>query len=353
MKVLHINSTLGIGGAERLISEMLPLMNKKIEVALLVNQDENNAFSQKLKKEGVTIYSLNSPKIYSPFNIFKLIKWLKEYDIIHVHLFPSLYWVAFANVFCKKPIIYTEHSTYNKRRSKRFMRPIERLIYGKYRRIISISTLTERNLKNWLCVGDADNRFVTINNGINVNDFKAAPKERIYPFTLIMVARFVPAKDQATIIRSLKYLSDDIHLLLVGDGGRMEECKMLSIELGVKERVHFVGIQSDIPSWIGRADVGIQSSFWEGFGLTSVEMMAGGIPVIATDVDGLKQVVEGAGILFPVGDERALANIILDLRYDKEYYQKVASRCRIRAEQYDINNMVESYLKVYNNIIEK
>jgi glycosyltransferase involved in cell wall biosynthesis len=262
-----------------------------------------------------------------------------------------LYWVAFANLFVKRKLVYTEHSTYNKRRNKWYLAPFERWAYSRYTKIISISDQTESNLKSWLNVDGEDKRFVVINNGVNLNEFKDCAHEKEYPHTLIMVARFAPAKDQATIIRAMALLDKDVHLILVGDGETIESCKVLASELAVNERVHFVGMQSDIPNWIAKADIGIQSLHWEGFGLTAVEMMAGGLPVVASDVEGLKQVVEGAGILFPHGDYEKLADIVKRLLSDAEYYEQVKRRCLERCERYSIKSMVESYINVYKEIL--
>lgn len=350
-KVLHIKSTLAIGGAERLMAEMLPLMNKEIEVALLINQRVDNAFSRMLEKGGVTIYTLDYPKLYSPWNIIKLVRWLRQYDLIHVHLFPSLYFVAIANVFAHKPLVYTEHNTYNKRRGRWYMQPIEKWMYGRYKKIISISQLTEMNLKKWIRVNPADDRFVVVNNGVNLIKFMNSKNERVYPHSLIMIARFAPAKDQKTIIRAMSILPKDVHLILVGDGSTKNDCESLAHELNLSERVHFVGTQFDIPSWIAKADIGIQSSHWEGFGLTSVEMMAGGLPVIASDVDGLREVVQGAGEIFPCGDYKRLAEIVTHLLDDKEYYEHVKNRCQKRAEEYDIQTMTKAYLNVYREVL--
>lgn len=351
MKVLHVKSTLAIGGAERLMAEMLPLMNNEIEVALLINQRVDNAFSQKLQKVGVTIYTLDYPKLYSPRNIIKLVRWLRQYDLIHVHLFPSLYFVAIANLFVRKPLVYTEHNTYNKRRGKWYMRFIEKWIYGQYKKIISISQLTEVNLKKWIGANPADNRFIVINNGVNLTEFVEYKNEKVYPHTLIMIARFAPAKDQETIIRAMYILPKNVHLILVGDGPKKNDCESLAQELNLSERIHFVGTQSNVPSWIAKADIGIQSSHWEGFGLTAVEMMAGGLPVIATDVDGLREIVQDAGEIFPCGDYERLAEIVKHLLNDKVYYEQVKKRCQKRAEEYDIQTMTNAYLNVYRQLL--
>lgn len=351
MKILHVMPILSVGGASRLMSKIVPLMNKQENATFLINGVVNDSFLHYFKEAGVRVVSLNCGSLYNPIVIFRLARHLKGFDIIHVHLFPSLYWVALANLFVGKPLVYTEHNTYNKRRSKSFLRPVEKWVYGRYRKIISISELTDKNLREWLGKSSDDNRFVVVNNGVNLSEFKECKHERFYPHTLIMVARFAPAKDQATIIRAMTLLADDVHLILVGDGDNKANCEALAKKLSVASRVHFTGTQSDVPSWIGRADIGIQSSNWEGFGLTAVEMMAGGLPVIASDVDGLRQVVEGAGILFPQGDYKCLAEKVKQLLYDKGYYEQIKNKSMERCEEYDINNMVNAYLKVYKEIL--
>lgn len=347
MKVLHVVSTLRTGGAQRLIAELLPIMNEQESAAVLVNMLENTPFEQALKKAGVNILSLGRKNLYNPLSIWRIRKYIKHFDLIHVHLFPSLYFVAFANSFLHKLLIYTEHSTYNSRRKFKWLQPLDRFVYGRYSKIISISELTQQNLQKWLGAKKNDERFVVINNGVKLSDFDLKPDKKTYPRTLIMVSRFAPAKDQETIIRAMRLLKKDVHLILVGDGPMMEQRKKLSIELNVDDRVHFVGLQLDVAYWLKQADIGIQSSKWEGFGLTAVEMMASGLPVIATDVDGLKQVVEGAGEIFPVGDEIRLAQIINHLFDDEAYYNDMKKRCLKRAANFDIETTAEKYLDVY------
>lgn len=342
---------LSVGGASRLMSEIIPRINnsKGFEAELLIGRCLNSQFAPTFKNAGVKVHILGY-QLYNPMNIIKIGRFLKHFDLIHVNLFPALYWVAFANLTARKPLIYTEHSTNNKRRNKWYIRAVEKWVYRQYSKIISISEGTERNIMQWLQACENDKRFMVINNGINIESFSSCKRERIYPHTLIMISRFVPAKDHATIIRAMGLVGNDIHLLLVGDGEKLEECKALANETGVSERVHFLGNQSNIPEWIGKSDVGIQSSHWEGFGLTAVEMMAGGLPVVASDVDGIRQVVDGAGVLFPHGDVQKLADIINQLFSDKDYYENIKKRCMDRCKKYDIYAVVNNYMELYREI---
>lgn len=351
MKVLHVISTMLTGGAQRLLVDIMPILSKEIEVTVLVNDLKQTSFEDALIQKCIRIETLGCKNIYSPVNIWKIRKYIKEFDVVHVHLFPSLYWVALASLGRNTPLVYTEHSTYNSRRNRRWLLPLERFIYGRYSKIISISELTQHNLQKWLGAKRDDERFVVVNNGVRLSDFQRKSSNKPYPKTLIMVSRFAAAKDQPTIIRAMPLLKKEVHLILVGDGPQLKLCKKLSLELNVGDRVHFVGHQSDVATWLKQADIGIQSSKWEGFGLTAVEMMASGLPVIATDVDGLKQVVEGAGEIFPVGDEIQLAKKVNHLFDDGAYYSDLKERCLERAASFDIETTAGKYLNVYRKVM--
>ena len=350
MKILHIISSLEIGGAQRLLSEILPLMAKAHDVTLLVNKEVENDFSCKIKEAGVKIINCGCSNLHSPQNIIRIAKVAKGYGVVHVHLFPTVYWAAFASLLSSLNLVYSEHSTSNRRRGKWYFKPIEKFVYSRYRKVISISQQTKEALTMWLGTKDGDPRFVVINNGVNLSSFQNMKAEKLYPYTLVMVSRFVESKDQMTVIRAMKLLPENVHVIFVGDGENLDSCKGLTSKEGLSERVHFVGKQSNVASWIAQADIGVQSSNWEGFGLTAVELMAAGKPVVATNVDGLKQVVEGAGILFPVGDDVALAKAVKELIDSPDYYKQVSERCKEQSLKYDINCTAIKYLEVYRQL---
>ena len=108
-------------------------------------------------------------------------------------------------------------------------------------------------------------------------------------------------------------------------------------------------MRSDVPSLLKAADIFVMSSHFEGFGLAAVEGMAAGKPVIASNVEGLNEVVEGAGLLFTPCDEKDLAVSILRLSQDSGYYKKVADACKERSRLFDIRRMAESYTLLYQD----
>ena len=345
MKVLHIISSMEIGGAQRLLSDILPIQKQQgLDVALLVLKVENNAFSQKVAEADVPILSLDVKSFRNPFLAIKVRAIIKKYDVVHAHLVHALYICSLAARGLKTKMVYTEHSTSNNRRGKSYVRPIEKFIYGRYDKLISRSQQTQDALQEWL--QSKDERFVVINNGIDTKAFANIHKE-IIPKSLIMVSRFASSKDQETVIRAMKELDDDVILRLVGDGENLEHCKQVARECGVENRVQFLGARADVAELVAESYIGIQSSNWEGFGLTAVEIMACGKPVIATNVDGLKQVVEGAGMIFPVGNSEQLASIVRQLLTSKQLYQDTSLKCKERALQYDISVMTSAYISLY------
>lgn len=131
MRILHIINNLGSGGAEKLIEQLLPILNKKNQVRadVLLLTDEGNVFEKDLHDNGVRVSVVPLRKPKSPRNVFYILRHIQQgkYDIVHAHLFPALYWTAFAArlISQDRPVFFvTEHSTHNRRRGKWFLRPV-------------------------------------------------------------------------------------------------------------------------------------------------------------------------------------------------------------------------------------
>ncbi len=366
MRILHIINNLGSGGAERLIADLLPRLNSydEIECELLLLTDEKNVFDKELIKNGIKVNVLQRRKIYNLLNAIDIAKFVNKgnYDIIHAHLFPTQYWVALAKPHFKNKkikLITTEHSSHNRRREKAYFKHIDKYIYRKYDKIISISEKTQENLMNWLKVKEkCRDKFIVIHNGIDMDKFSNAlpykKEEIVSKFNeetkvITMVARFSEAKDQPTLIRAMKKLNSDIHLVLVGEGPLLEECKKLTNDLGISERVHFLGYREDVARIMKTSDIIVLSSNWEGFGLSAAEGMASGKPVIASDVDGLREIIGDAGILFERGNHVNLSNLISELISDKSYYNQIVEKEFNKSKHYDIENNLNFLIKLYGN----
>lgn len=353
MKILQVITSLGTGGAERLLTDSIPMYRERgIDMEVLLLNGNKTPFYEMMEHQDIKIYSLTTghlKKVYNPLLIWKIIPFLKRYDIVHVHLFPALYWVAMAQMlsFGKGPLIFTEHSTYNRRMHRRFWRMTDRLVYGQYSKIVSITDDVRIRICSYLHLNQS--KFDIIHNGINLKKFTPSVpgKKKNGVVTLIQVAGFRKEKDQQTVIRSLQYLPDNVCLLLVGDGETRPACESVVKKLELCDRVSFLGVRTDIQELLHASDIVILSSHGEGFGLSVVEGMAVGKPVIASDIPGLHLVVKGAGILFPPGDARGLADEIFKLITHSGYYNIVASKCLERSRMYDIHTMVNNYIELY------
>lgn len=362
MKILQIINSLATGGAEKLLLDTLPLYRKAgIQMDILLLWDNNQPFTGALKaldccKVIVLNESDNYKDIYALSNILKLRKHLKEYDIAHVHLFPSLYFVRLSAAGLSTKLVFTEHNTNNRRINNNKFRFIERFIYKGYNKLVCISEEIRSLYANYL---NMPTKLVVIENGVDLYHIEKAtshPKSYISAsvnekdILLLQVSGFRPQKDQDTLLRSLSFLTENYKVILVGDGERKNDLISLVKSLGLEKRVLFLGLRMDVASLLKSVDLVVLSSYYEGLSLASVEGMASGRPFVASNVPGLKEVVEGAGVLFEQGNAEELASIILALLNNQQYYTQVANACQERAKQFDINKMVAKHIELYQEL---
>lgn len=360
MKILQVITSLVAAGAEKLVTDIsLILIEKGHEVDILIFND-TNFFEETLQNKGVNVFSLSRNNIFNPLNIFQLIPFLSKYDIIHSHNTACQYYLSIAKAisFSKTIILTTEHCASNKRRRYPIFRILDSLMYKKYSHIISVSEDTTKNLKRHV-IG-SNYHITTVPNGVNVDLFlNASPIEKNnIPNTdnndvvLVMIAAFRPQKDQQTLIKAMKLLPDNIKLWLVGDGVKRSECEALVSTLNLNNRVVFLGLRDDIPAILRSSDIIVLSSHFEGLSLSSMEGMSANKPFVASNVDGLRDIVLGAGVLFEENNEIDLAEKILKLTQNKEHYKSVSEACLARARDYDIMKTVDKYEEIYLKLLE-
>jgi glycosyltransferase involved in cell wall biosynthesis len=362
MKILQVINSLNTGGAEKLLLESLPLYKAQdISVELLLLNDQGSHFFKKIQNHKyLKVHILSSYSIYNPINIFKIIPFLKNYDLVHVNLFPSIYWVAIAKLISRNKVklILTEHATSNRRFRSRYFRPIDKIIYSNYDKIVTISEDVDKVIKNY--TGLPVKNFQLISNGVNISSIvnsKPSQDPEILDFlgdkskSIIQVSRFQDPKDQPTLIKAIALLPNNIKLLLVGDGELKKECEILAEQLQLSNRVKFLGVRMDVPELLKLTDIVVLSTKFEGLSLSSIEGLASGKPFIGSDVPGLTEVVENAGLLFPQGNEKALASRIEQLLNDRQFYNKVTEACVKKSDLYDIHNMISEYSNLYRSLL--
>jgi glycosyltransferase involved in cell wall biosynthesis len=323
------------------------------EVAVL--RKLHSPLESSLQDAGVPLHNTGVTELYSPRQVLPLVKMMPYYDIVHVHLFPAQLWavVAAAKLKGHIPLVTTEHNTWNARR-RWWLRPLDQWMYPHYQFIACNSEATAKDLVRW-CPATAT-KIKVIPNGIPVKDFETAQPAELKLSSpdrprLVFVSRFEPQKDHRTLLRALS-LVPDARLILVGDGPLRRELEDLSRSLGVGSRVSFLGKRTDVANLLKACDVYVHSTNSDGFGIAACEALAAGLPVIASDVPGLAQVVRGAGILFPVGDDAALAREIRSLLASPERRRELSNVGRKRAQCFSIEKTVDEYLAMYKSVLQ-
>lgn len=347
-KILQVINTLGIGGAETLVKDLSILLNDQYDVTLFVLGGKDTFLTEQLKENNIKVIK-KTEKIRSIKNLLWLFKNIGKYDVIHSHLSYAQYLVAINKIwYPKKIFITTEHNTFNRRQGIKIFKWIEYFVYYCYDSVVVISQATKESLIKWQ--PSIENKIIVIENGINLSKFKLAnPIEGFCPdqINLIMTAAFRSQKDQDTLIKALTYLPEQYMLYLVGDGERNSSIKSLVKKLNLESRVHFLGIRNDVEKIYKACDIFILSSHWEGFGLVVIEAMASGLPVIASNVSGLAQVVGKYGVLFEPGNHEQLASKILELSRNQNKKDQLIKQASVYSERYDIKAMAQKYMNLY------
>lgn len=367
MRILHIINNLNSGGAEKLLVDTLPLYKNEgveLEVLQLSNGESVREYIDKLQKVGISVRHLDSESIYNPLKVLKLSRFFKtnRYDVIHVHLFPAMYWSALASKLSgiPTPMIFTEHSTQNKRFDKFYFRPIDRFIYGSYNKVIAISEAIGAKLKEWTQMPE---RIGIIRNGVNIKRFREATA---YPVSywqemgiesnaikLMMTARFSYPKDHLTVLNALELLPSNYYLIFTGEGNQLNEIKEKTKEKGLEPRVRFLGFRDDIPSLMKSVDLNILSSRYEGMSGVSLEAMASGKPFLGSDVSGINDVVPDQRYLFKAGDAQDLASKIDRTINNIEVCTQMINDGIQYSKSMDVMNTVNQYMTLYKALIKK
>lgn len=355
MKVLHIIPTLRVGGAEKLLIDTLEeMLRQGVECELIVLTNEQSFFRERLSRMNITVHYSSCKSVYDPRNILFIRSVVRqhEYDCIHTHLFSAQLFMAIVNAMSLKklPLITTEHSTNNRRRENRLFYFFDSWMYKQYDQIIAITEGTRETLVRYL--GKTEKKTVVIYNGLPLTDFQhAASVEQTWnpienEVIILMVAGMRAEKDHKTLIRASHLLPENYRIVFVGDGELMHETMEYAEEHGRKSIV-FLGARSDVPSIMKASDIFVLSSNWEGFGLVVVEAAAAGLPIVASDIVGLREVVNDVnGLLFEQGNEFDLSEKIMQVT------PEISCATSDDLEKYSITNMVSSYLELYNRIIQ-
>ncbi|MED4288148.1 glycosyltransferase [Priestia megaterium] len=261
-----------------------------------------------------------------------------------------------------------------------------KLLYSKPNHLVAISNVMKEDfIQNYNIKGNIDviynphkvNEIIEHSNELLTNEEEELFRNKI---TLVNVGRLTYAKGHWHLIRALADLKKEIpniQLLILGQGEMEGDLRKLTEDLKVQDSVHFLGFQSNPYKFIKQSDVFVMSSLYEGFPNVLIESLACETPIISTDcksgpreiIDKEKNIhkkiseyeIHDYGILTPKFDgkvtlnnsdltenEKQLKLAILELMQDKELYDKIKSNCRSKSFEYDVQNMVKKYEKIFD-----
>lgn len=208
-------------------------------------------------------------------------------------------------------------------------------------------------------------RFIP--NGVDTNRFRPDPEARGRlreelklgdAFIWLAVGRFEEAKDYPNMLQAFAevlHVREDVVLLIAGQGSQREKAQCLAEKLGIGSKVLFLGVRKDIPDLMNAADAYVMSSAWEGMPIVLLEAGAVGLPIVATDVGGNREVVvDGkSGFLVPPKDPDALARAMLrlmDLSPEERRSMGEYGRTHIE-ESYSLERVVDQWETLYRELI--
>jgi len=299
------------------------------------------------------------PKRESSLAIPALVRLFRSFDesghhIVHTHLTHPLYYSLVGGVGRHAHLFFTEHNTFNRRRSSRIFRPIERAAYRLCKRVVCISDATDEALREWLRDPSVEPAIRVINNGSRLFSnagFRSVPPEGL---DLVSIGALRPQKGFEYGIDAVARVRDLVRRYrIVGEGPELEKLKRLRDSHGLQDKVEFLGWSDRIKELLQQAHVQLIPSRWEGFGLVAVEGMSTGIRVIASSVPGLKEIVgeSSGGMLVEPHDPDAIASAIETINHELVQGLDRSGEAAGRAGLFSIEQMVDNYASLYRDFV--
>lgn len=340
MKVLHVHRIGGIGGSERHLLTLLPaLAERGVDVRFLGLDDPSRAPDPFYEALSVPYERLTAPRDVDPALAFRVRRAVRSADLVHTHLVHADVYGAFG----ARRLVSTKHND-DPFRAGAF-RFVERALARRASRVIAITqALAHFQVEQ---VGLPADNVLVIHYGLD--DLPQAwgtnPPDPVPTNVrvLLCVCRLEPQKGVDVAIRALEEIPD-AHLVVLGEGPQRAELEQLA-----GDRVHLLGRVPDVAAWLRRADVLVHPARWEGFGLALLEAMLASLPVVATRVSSIPEiVVDGeTGLLVPPDDASALAAAVNRVLADPAGYGE-RGQARARAE-FSVAKMTDRTLAVYES----
>jgi len=343
-----------IGGIENWTQNIAEKLSLVAEIFVVTGKVKYQ--SQKQELNGVKIWRTSlfnlsnlsaSPLIYTlsllPFVFFKSLFLIKKekVDIIHCQGFLSSFLGFFLSKFTGIPYITTVQ------RLEGNKNPLKNFIYRNASLCIGASRAIKDYFEEIGC-----KRVELIPNGIDLKRFEGLERKPHQGFVVMTVARLEKVKGIEYLIKAVKNFQfpiSNFQLLVIGDGSERKNLEKLVKELSLEEKVKFFGQipPEGIPEYLTRADCFVLPSLREGFGIAILESLAAGVPIIATKVGGILDIIEDGrtGLLVEPKDSKAIADAIYEIYSGRKF-------AKADLEKYDWQNIAEKVFKIYETPLE-
>ena len=382
IKILHIITRLEFGGPPLSLLDLIARLDREtFDVSLATGftpacERDMIEEARKLNIEIFTVPSLvRDMRILSDLRaLWQIMRIIKKggYHIVHCHTSKAGFIGPLAaRLAGAKVVLYSPHGTilqgYFGRIQTKFFILLQRFAAFFINQIIC---LTKLEISQYLEAGiGSTTKYNFIYNGIDVESMAQRRADRLTmrkdlrigpnDYVGVSVGRLVPVKGYNHLIEAislLKHNIPDIRLLLVGNGRERKALEEQAEAAGLLDYVRFVGLRRDIPELLSCADIFILSSLNEGFGLVLVEAMAMRLPIVATRVGGVPEVVEHekTGILVEAQDPQAMGNAIARLYHNRQWANDLGAAGYEKAKHtFDIRKITEQYKELYTCMVNR
>jgi glycosyltransferase involved in cell wall biosynthesis len=346
-----------VGGAQSYVASLLPALAERYEVVLAAHGE--GPLRDAATRAGVRFVPLRH--VRRPIRPWRDVAGLVELrrlllrerpQILHASSSKAGVLGRLAGAATRVPIrLFTVHgwafSAYSGLPS-RLYRLVDRLMAPLTTVTICVS---ERELADGVEAGACDvTQSVVIRNAVDVSAFSRSLHDRATP-RLITVGRLKAPKDFLTLVRACSSLSEgSFEALIAGEGPDRPAVEAEILELELEGRVQLMGERFDVPALLADSDVFVLSSRSEGLPMAVLEAMAAGIPVVASNVGGVAElVVDGeTGVLVPPGDVEALGAALRRLVVDRQLRRRLGAAGRARAEAlFDLHDFRQAHVRLY------
>jgi glycosyltransferase involved in cell wall biosynthesis len=347
MRVFYVINSLRIGGAEQLLVNLARHLERERFEMVVCALWSDGPIGETLREAGVAVHCLNKkPSLYSPGTLYELIRLMRREkpDVVHAQLFAANFYGRLAGLMSGVPVlISTEQNVIQGKRRLHIW--ADRVLARRTDAIITVSQAVREAIAAELRHPSAP--LEVIYNPVDLDRFRpdnrreevrAALGLEPEQIALGMVGRLVEAKGHRYLLEALAILlpqHPQARLLIIGDGVLRGELEELGRELGIADAVRFLGLRRDIPDLLNALDIFVFPSIWEGLPVALLEAMACELPVVASDIAPVHEVVgdRRAALLVPPTDIQGLAGAIARLLADRQLARQLAAAGRERVKE--------------------